>query len=308
MIHCIYHNKDLDGFASGAIVNYFYDNKVRAHGYDYEGVIPYNFSYKAFTEDTLYIVDCSFSKELTKLLCDNFAKVIWIDHHKSAIEELKDFTHPNFWNKSKVGVAACELVWDYFFPNVATPEPITLLGIYDSWRKENKLFWDNDVLPFQFGMRVICNSVETFPEWVFIPDISSFNKRSFIANVKEQGRAILKYQENSNLFTCKSAFEDILCVTEDESYRVIMLNSVIGNSDMFKSVYNSSHDMMCRFSFDGKEWSFSLYSDKPNIDCGAIAKKLGGGGHKGAAGFKLTQNMASQTFCSFNIIHLINTK
>jgi nanoRNase/pAp phosphatase (c-di-AMP/oligoRNAs hydrolase) len=37
------------------------------------------------------------------------------------------------------------------------------------------------------------------------------------------------------------------------------------------------------FSFDGDEWIISLYSR--NIDVSEIAKKYGGGGHKGAAGF-----------------------
>jgi nanoRNase/pAp phosphatase (c-di-AMP/oligoRNAs hydrolase) len=30
----------------------------------------------------------------------------------------------------------------------------------------------------------------------------------------------------------------------------------------------------------------SLYSTRDDIDCGAIAKTYGGGGHKGAAGFQ----------------------
>jgi hypothetical protein len=33
-------------------------------------------------------------------------------------------------------------------------------------------------------------------------------------------------------------------------------------------------------------WNVSLYSTKDDIDCGAIAKSFGGGGHKGAAGFQ----------------------
>jgi len=35
----------------------------------------------------------------------------------------------------------------------------------------------------------------------------------------------------------------------------------------------------------GKKWSYSVYSTKPDIDCSAFAKRYGGGGHKGAAGF-----------------------
>lgn len=37
--------------------------------------------------------------------------------------------------------------------------------------------------------------------------------------------------------------------------------------------------------FVGRYWRVSLYSTKPEVDCGAIAKLLGGGGHRGAAGF-----------------------
>jgi nanoRNase/pAp phosphatase (c-di-AMP/oligoRNAs hydrolase) len=33
----------------------------------------------------------------------------------------------------------------------------------------------------------------------------------------------------------------------------------------------------------------SLYSTKPEIDCGEIARTFGGGGHKGAAGFQCTE-------------------
>lgn len=33
-------------------------------------------------------------------------------------------------------------------------------------------------------------------------------------------------------------------------------------------------------------WNVSLYSTKLDIDCGAIGKGFGGGGHRGAAGFQ----------------------
>jgi len=32
-------------------------------------------------------------------------------------------------------------------------------------------------------------------------------------------------------------------------------------------------------------WQYSLYSTNPNVHCGEIAQKYGGGGHRGAAGF-----------------------
>ena len=41
------------------------------------------------------------------------------------------------------------------------------------------------------------------------------------------------------------------------------------------------------FHFDGKQYNFSLYNDNGLVDCSLIAKQFGGGGHKGAAGFRL---------------------
>jgi nanoRNase/pAp phosphatase (c-di-AMP/oligoRNAs hydrolase) len=46
----------------------------------------------------------------------------------------------------------------------------------------------------------------------------------------------------------------------------------------------------------GRFWSVSLYTEKSNIDCAALAKKLGyegplksGGGHRQASGFQTDQ-------------------
>ena len=41
------------------------------------------------------------------------------------------------------------------------------------------------------------------------------------------------------------------------------------------------------FWYDGKQWKFSLYNDNGLVDCSAIAKQYGGGGHAGAAGMVL---------------------
>ena len=50
-------------------------------------------------------------------------------------------------------------------------------------------------------------------------------------------------------------------------------------------------DLMKKYPFcvaychDGDKYQVSLYSVDPKIDCGAMCKLFGGGGHLGAAGF-----------------------
>ncbi len=75
---------------------------------------------------------------------------------------------------------------------------------------------------------------------------------------------------------------------EFEGYRAIAMNTTRFNSQAFDST--PGYDLMIPFRFDGKEWAYSLYTTK-EIDCSAIAKKFGGGGHKKSAGFKSRINL-----------------
>lgn len=72
-----------------------------------------------------------------------------------------------------------------------------------------------------------------------------------------------------------------------EAWSLICLNTLQRGSWQFNSVWDpEKYDAMCVYGQlkDGR-WRISLYSTKPEVDCGAICKAFGGGGHVGAAGF-----------------------
>ena len=70
-------------------------------------------------------------------------------------------------------------------------------------------------------------------------------------------------------------------------WAAVALNTAARGSWQFNSVYDpEKHDVMVAYcKLKTGKWRVGLYSTKPGVDCGAIAKSLGGGGHKGAAGF-----------------------
>lgn len=73
---------------------------------------------------------------------------------------------------------------------------------------------------------------------------------------------------------------------EFEGYKTIVMNTVSKGSQLFKSVAKPEHKLWMVFCMtSNKQWKFSVYSEDPTIDCGALCTKHGGGGHKGAAGF-----------------------
>ena len=202
--YCIYHSRDLDGYTSGAIAKYKYPD-IQLIGFDYGEAFPYD---KISEKDSeIFMIDVSMSMlEMTKL-STRCKKLVWIDHHISAINEFKEkfASNPPFEAVLQDGIAACELAWSYFFPHLDKPESVLLLGEYDTWRNDNEVRWEKHILPFQYGMRADVSSPEHFPVSLFAdrPDTLSF-----IDAIKRSGMAVLSYQQGLNQKNCaKNAFE-----------------------------------------------------------------------------------------------------
>lgn len=279
---CIYHNKDLDGYCSGAIVKRKFPD-AKMIGWDYGQPIP--FTEMPLGEDII-LIDISFPMIDMFNLSEAANSFTWIDHHISAINEFNAFPPEGKGSIVAVledGISACEGGWKYLFPNEEMPTAVKLAGEYDTWRNKDKFRWDNAILPFQFGMRMICSSPDTFPSDLFDHyDIVTDNP---VYKVIHDGKLILAYQKTQNERACKSSFE-----IEFDGLRAICLNNGGANSQVFDSVYDESkHDVMIPFVFTGKHWTFSLYTTKDGVDCSVIAKSKGGGGHKKAAGFQLKE-------------------
>ena len=97
---CIYHSIDLDGWMSAAIVKHWFNSTIEVPnkkdepintldfiGYNYGDPIPDLSSY-----DRVIMCDISFSKEeMEKVAC----KLIWIDHHNSAIKIMDESEYFN---------------------------------------------------------------------------------------------------------------------------------------------------------------------------------------------------------------------
>jgi oligoribonuclease NrnB/cAMP/cGMP phosphodiesterase (DHH superfamily) len=271
----VYHNRDLDGFTSGAIIKLKYPD-AKMVGYDYG--LPFE---QEVTGEPIIMADVSLPmKTMVKIAQLSNWQLTWIDHHISAINDYKEFVGDGETFCKAIlenGIAACEGTWKHLFPEKQMPLAVKLLGEYDTWRNSDKQRWDNEILPFQFGMRLYCNSVDSFP-------VEVFENEELVKQIIHEGLTVLKYQSQVNELQCKkAAFE-----TEFNGLRAICLNGGGFNSDVFKSVYDESkHDIMMPFQFDGKKWTISLYTTKDEVDCSVIAKANGGGGHKKAAGFQV---------------------
>lgn len=265
---CFYHKSDLDGHCSGAIVRQE-NPECEMIGVDYDDTLESLNMVGGFqANEAVFVVDFSFTISDMEYL-KSHTNLVWIDHHKSAIEKMGDFECDG---TREVGKSGCELTWEYLHP-FSMPKAVKLLGRYDVWDHKNP-----DVLPFQYGFKSLKNTLPESEIWEYylLPNPSGVGELIKVGNI------ILDYESKQNEIYAKGMYYEVVF----EGYRAIVINKAYQNSKIFDSVYDpEKHDIMILFGVKPNEFKYSLYSAKEDIDVSKIAVKYGGGGHKVASGF-----------------------
>lgn len=316
----IYHSADFDGIFCREIAKKFLPDATLIgwnHG-DPQIKMP--------EHGDVYILDlspeCLDASNVQGMIWD---RIIWIDHHKTAIEQWQPPFCPPLKGYRIDGVAACRLAWQWFAVQerrektpccgynsptnkpycvqwnpgnnvvqchncgeIALPEgkgryydrviseplAVRLAGEYDIWDKR-----DPNAEVFQFGLRsreldeddwrkLLCSHFPMFVE-------------SLCAN----GRLLQRYQQQHDA----SIVNHRSFIIDWEGLRFLTLNTARCNSLTFtaRDVPETGHDALLAFYYDGRKWTVSLYHarHRTDLDLSTIARKYGGGGHRGACGF-----------------------
>jgi oligoribonuclease NrnB/cAMP/cGMP phosphodiesterase (DHH superfamily) len=282
---CFYHND-----ADGKCAAYWVHLNVRLNdGYSDRSNIEMTYA-KPFPLETIrkdeqvYIVDYSISPDEMRQLLKITKNVTWIDHHKTAIEKYADFEH-EIRGVRYDGVAGCMLTYCYIHHMTARGEgdikPFDISMTEDA-PMFTKLIADWDVWKFDYGddtryFQVAFNAYDFSPcsaEWA-----KFYIKNDYESMMIEQGKAMTKYRDCWAKEYMKLGFD-----TEIEGHKAYAVNLGRCNSEYFKSLPEGKYEILMPFVFDGEQYTVSLYSK--TVDVSEIAKKYGGGGHKGAAGFQ----------------------
>lgn len=260
--------------------------------------IPFPFE-KVNPDEKVYIVDYSILPEEMDQLLEITSDVVWIDHHKTAIERYKDYDKP-IRGVRYDGVAGCMLTFCYlhFMINVDGRETLPFeLDMVKYAPLFTKLIADYDVWAFEYGdqTREFEKGFSLYPHeptdqiWAglfnqfFFTD-DELGKNNLIKKIIEDGRLLIKYRKSLMTAYCKSkGFEATI-----DGHKVFAINMAMLNSDDFIVDNPEDYDMFVGFSFNGETWNYSLRAAKDYVDCSEVAKKYGGGGHVGAAGCNTT--------------------
>ena len=280
MHKCFYHSKDLDGRCSGAIIKSDY-KAIEMIGMDYGDPFPWQSINP--NKDDIIMVDFSLEPFEDMIKLNRMVKsFLWIDHHKTAINNAEKFkdcldASQSFEKSVSLEKAACELTWEHFYGHsMEAPCGIRLLGRYDIWDHGA----DDNILPFQLGMLALNTDIDS-EIWA---QVFSFFSDGFVTQTVEIGNRVQSFIDYKNKWNMRFSFP-----FKFEGIRFICINNVNTGSPQFDSIWDpDKYDaMMVFYMKPDKKWSFHIYTPKKEIDLSVIAAKYGGGGHSNACGFEL---------------------
>lgn len=295
MIYAIYHSADLDGITCGALAKIKFPY-IHLIGYDYGQPLDEILAIPDGSE--VYMMDVSLPKDKMEEL-GRRVNLTWIDHHKSAMLEIMRSEsnqqlnyHLYLYNDGKnyksircyceVGRAACELAMEFFeLGEEIHSMAVRHLGMYDTWRKHDD-WWTT--LKFQFGMRSLIGlDVDKMINFL------TLKRQRLFFDAVNLGKHIINYQRDQAAIIMKNSFECIMRVGEDK-YPCIAVNSMGLNFDLLPDHYDFTGKVFLQYIHQGGHWKLSMRSIG-DLDVCEICTKLGGGGHKNAAGVVMSDNL-----------------
>ena len=282
---CYHHNKDLDGFFSGAVLKYKYPD-IELRGWDYRDEVPSFESMEGY--DEVILIDITFPFDILQELGTR-TKLTVIDHHISfkkqvdghlqigqdvVTDDLKYITFEYIYDDK---LSACELGFKNYFGYV--PPIVELVGKYDTWRANGTDEWDTVVLPMKYYLYGKVNKPDDVKNYWF-------DKYSgdIVDSMLEIGESIMEYERKMDESKTNSyAFE-----REAYGLRALCINTNFMSSEtMITKFDNSKHDVMIGFAYNGNNWGVSLRSVGDKVDVSQIARERFGGGHSQSAGFQV---------------------
>lgn len=318
----IIHHNDADGHTAAAVISEYHKER---RGDLYFRECSYGetseFKMDMIEPDTerVYIVDYSIDPNIA-LKLKNDMKVIWIDHHISAIEKY-DKAGIHLDGLQSTSMSGCELAYLYTkgyrifkstsptnekqeFVHVADggvwdirrvrerilPKFVRLVGDFDTWTK----FYRNESDHLVYGLKLFNTKPENFDFWDEIFSERGDECTDFIVKKGEVCFRFMKIQSKAAILCNGQASE----LKDFPGIKCIIANTFSNcGSFLFDEVFNDYH-VGISYSVDKNGvtnygiYRLGLEPDK-EILVNKIAEKYGGGGHPGAAGFRRNNNDTS---------------
>lgn len=257
----IYHSNCADGFSAAWCFWRHFKHEADYHPGVYQEPPP------DVKGRNVYLVDFSYKRAVVEEMLKVANKVVLIDHHKTAIEDLKDL--PGLIQYTNLEMSGATLAWEYLFTAESRPLLLGHIEDRDLWRFK---------LPFTREIQANVFSYEySFEQW----DKLMAADPTELAKMTVAGAAIERKHH-----------KDIAELVKVCKRRMVIAGMEVWVASLpYTLTSDAGHLMATGEPFAACYWDtattrvFSLRSQESGADVSEIAKLYGGGGHKHAAGF-----------------------
>lgn len=267
---CIYHGPGcLDGFASAWVMNCF----AKLTGMEVEFVVGiYQTPPPDVTGKNVILLDFSYKRDVLLEMVSKANSITIIDHHKTAEEDLKDLPL-NVECHFDMERSGAMMTWNHFFPDIFPPMIIKHIQDRDLWKFDLADTKEITAALFSYPL--------DFEVWDYLIDSKPLD------HLYSEGEALLRAQEKN----VESLIKNLAYRTTIAGYDVPIINvPAMFASDVGAIMSKGEPFAVSYFDLPGGERIYSLRSQPDGVDVSEIAKQFSGGGHRGAAGFKVTLN------------------
>lgn len=217
---------------------------------------------------TVYILDYAYKRAVMAQLCQQAERVIVLDHHISAQEDLAglDCEYSNLELHFDMNRSGAVIAWEYFNTD---PVPLLIACVQDRdlWRYEIDITFDlNAALmahPFTFA---------GWHQWA--------NDEHALQALVIEGKAINRYRQQMIEQHKRAAV-----MGEIAGFTVPIVNCPRAIVSELLGELAKGQPFAAGYTDKGSRRGWSLRSDENGQDVARIAARFGGGGHKHAAGF-----------------------
>lgn len=267
----IYHGRKCpDGFAAALAAWLFYSGAAEFLPLDH-GDIKSVDDLPALAGRAVYILDFSFSADILRAIDERAAKLVMLDHHKSAAEKLTGFACSCGVVHFDMDKSGARLAWEFFQPAAPVPALVRFVEDRDIWTwqyPESPGFLAAlDMEPLDFARWAKIAAFDPAEQLDFMARGAAMDEKfkKLAADLAEGAQPVLFNGQAGLMLNAPGVF-----------------HSLVGNMLSEKS---GSFALMWHV---GKSGGVKVgLRSQPGFDCIALAESMGGGGHAQACGFKM---------------------
>ncbi len=267
----IYHGRKCpDGFGAALAAWLFYQDRAEYLPLDH-GDIKSVDELPALSGRAVYILDFSFTPEIMQGIEERAAKLVMLDHHKSAAEKLTSFACRCGVVHFDMNKSGARLAWEFFQPAKPVPGLVRFVEDRDIW------VWQ---YPESAGfLAALDMEAFDFARWAEIAAFSPAQLSDFMARGQAMDEKFSKLATDIAEGAQPVIFngQHGLMVNAPSVFHSLIGNMLSEKSSTFALLWSAGKDSVVKVGLRSQR----------GFDCIALAESMGGGGHAQACGFKM---------------------